>query len=164
MKKHLWLSLIVKADIIIIGLCGLIMCAFWFPFSLSLTSFGLLDVDPTSGERLRFWSQLIFFWATAIPCFIILIIGWTISGAIKNNNVFTDAVLKKVRAQGIILLVDLMIFLAGNIFFACLRWNDFAIIYYIFTAIGLVAVSGLYVLAHYLKDSIELKKETEGLI
>lgn len=163
--KHSALSLIVKADIIIIGICGILMCAVWYPFSISLTAIGFLrDATPTASETIEFWTQLSFYWLTSLPCFVILVIAWTVSSEIKKDNALSEAVMKKVRTQGMILLADLAVFLVGNIVFMLLGWNDFAVIYYIFTAVGLVFASGLYVLWHYIKVGVGLKEETEGLI
>ena len=162
---HRGLSLIVKADIIIIGICGVLMCAVWYPFSISLTAIGISsDVAPTASERLAFWLQLSFYWITSLPCFLILVIAWTVSSEIKKDNALSNAVMKKVKTQGMILLADIAVFLIGNIVFLLLGWNDFAVIYFIFIAIGLVFVSGLYVLWHYIKVGVQLKEETEGLI
>ena len=63
-----------------------------------------------------------------------------------------------------ILLIDLFIFLIGNVVFLLLKWNDFAIIYFMITVLGLVFICFLYVGIIIIKKGIELKEDLEGTI
>ena len=80
-KLSSWL----KAIIIIIGFCGLIVY------------FGIL---PNCGSSLResypefaswYWPWMIFLWITAIPCYAILVLAWKIAVNIGENKSFSSS-------------------------------------------------------------------------
>lgn len=158
------LSLVVKGAIIALGVCGLFMCIVWYPFSISLSTMGVVSAKPSLSQSVELWTQLAFYWAVSVPCFIVLIFAWKITGAIKNDEVFSYKVVNIIKKSATLLVIDIVVFLIGNIVFLALGWNDFAICYFIIAVIGLVVVSILFVLSHFVIKAIELKEETEGLI
>lgn len=158
------LSVVVKGSIIAFGLCGLVMCLLWYPFSISLSTMGVVAATPTLEQNVQMWTQLLFYWGVSIPCFIVLAIAWRISTAIKKDEVFSSKVAKQIKKCTIILLVDVIIFFIGNIVFMLLGWNDFAFIYFIIAVIGIVVVSVLSVVSHYVTKAAILQEETEGTI
>lgn len=158
------MAFIARGAIIIIGLCGLIMCAFWYPFETSIFLLRFTPEPFTCAENVRYWTQLIFYWATSIPCFCILMIFWKVSDAIKKDEMFSYRIAKIIKKATIILFVDIVVFLIGNIIFTCLGWNAFAIVYFIISAIGIAFVEGLIIFSYYITKAAKLKEETEGLI
>lgn len=158
------LSLVVKGAIIALGVCGLFMCVVWYPFSISLSTMGVVSAKPSLSQSVELWTQLAFYWAVSVPCFIVLIFAWKITGAIRNDEVFSYKVVNIIKKSATLLVIDIVVFLIGNIVFLALGWNDFAICYFIIAVIGLVVVSILLVLSHFVIKAIELKEETEGLI
>lgn len=107
----------VRFSIVIIALCGLTVCALWYPYSFSLIKIGLLGSELSELTSIQSWGLLSFYWAVSIPCFVILIIAWKISVYIKTEQLFTIKVANMIKLCALILLIDLGIFLIGNIIF-----------------------------------------------
>ncbi len=160
-SKH---SAAVKAEIIVVGLCGLIICALWYPFSISLSTMGVVGIAPTLENNVQMWTQLAFYWFVSIPCFVILAVAWKISDAIKKGEAFSCRVAELIKKCAKILLWDVVLFLIGNLVFVFLGWNYYALIYFIVAAVGIVIVSFLSVLSHYVKNAAVLKEEVDGTI
>lgn len=158
------ITIVLRISIIIIALCGSVMCAFWYPFSISLTAIGVTNVTPTLEQTIKFWVQLVFYWFVSIPCFFILALLWYMSVIFNKEGFFSKKIIKATKIEIITLLIDLAIFLIGNIVFVILGWNDFAIIYYLITVIGLVVVGLFYVFIYIIKKGIQMKEEIEGTI
>ncbi len=158
------LSLLVKGAIIALGLCGLFMCVVWYPFSISLSAMGVVSANPSLSQNIELWTQLIFYWVVSVPCFIVLIFAWKITGSIKNDEVFSHKVVNLIKKCAAVLVIDIVVFLVGNIIFLAVGWNDFAIVYFMIAVVGLIIVSVLLTLSHFAEKAVELKEETEGLI
>ena len=149
----------VRCAMIAIAICGVGVCAFWYPFSITLTTSGLQE----SG-LVAFWTQLIFYWLTSLPCLVVLCIGWKIAAAIKSDALFKEENAKAVKTAVQILFADIAVFLIGNVVFLVLGWNDFALLYLFFAIIGLVVAIFMAILSHYLYRAAELQEESEGTI
>ena len=158
------INIVLRISIIIIALCGVAMCAFWYPFSVSLTTMDTVNAAPTLEQNIQIWAQLSFYWLVSIPCFFVLVLMWYLTTALKKEGFFSNKVIKIIRIEILTLLVDVVIFLIGNIVFVILGWNDFAIIYFLITVIGLVVVGLLYVFINIIKKGIEMQEEIEGTI
>ena len=158
------ITLLFRVSLIIVAVFGILICALWYPFTISLTSFGIVDYSPTVEQVTRFWVTLSFYWVVSVPCFVVLFILWKISIYLKKNDFFTNNVVVLMKRIIFILLIDLFIFLIGNVVFLLLKWNDFAIIYFMITVLGLVFICFLYVGIIIIKKEIELKEDLEGTI
>ena len=154
----------VRFSIVIIALCGLTVCALWYPYSFSLIKIGLLGSELSELTSIQRWGLLSFYWAVSIPCFVILIIAWKISVYIKTEQLFTIKVANMIKLCALILLIDLGIFLIGNIIFLLLKINDFAIIYFFLIIGGLVLSILLSVLSYYVAKAAELKEISDGTV
>ena len=154
----------VRFSIVIIALCGLTVCALWYPYSFSLIKIGLLGSELSELTSIHSWGLLSFYWAVSIPCFVILIIAWKISVYIKTEQLFTIKVANMIKLCALILLIDLGIFLIGNIIFLLLKINDFAIIYFFLIIGGLVLSILLSVLSYYVAKAAELKEISDGTV
>ncbi len=154
----------VRFSIVIIALCGLTVCALWYPYSFSLIKIGLLGSELSELTSIQSWGLLSFYWAVSIPCFVILIIAWKISVYIKTEQLFTIKVANMIKLCALILLIDLGIFLIGNIIFLLLKINDFAIIYFFLIIGGLVLSILLSVLSYYVAKAAELKEISDGTV
>ena len=138
----------VRCSIVIIALCGLTVCALWYPYSFSLIKIDLTYAKLCELTTAQSWGLLSFYYAVSIPCFAILIIAWKISSNIKTEQLFTSKVAKMIKLCAVILLIDLGVFFIGNIIFLVLKINDFAIIYFFLVIGGLVLSVFLSVLSH----------------
>lgn len=154
----------VRCSIVIIALCGLTVCALWYPYSFSLIKVGLINSKLSELTAAQSWGLLSFYWAVSIPCFAILIIAWKISTHIKTEQLFTSKVAKMIKLCALMLLIDLSVFCMGNIIFLLLKMNDFAIIYFFLMIGGLVLSVFLSVLSHYVAKAAELQEISDGTI
>lgn len=154
----------VRFSIVVIALCGLTVCALWYPYSFSLIKISLLGSNLSELTTARSWGLVSFYWAASIPCFAILIIAWKISAYIKTERLFTSEVAKKIKLCALILLIDLGVFFIGNIIFLILGINDFAIIYFFLIIGGLVLSIFLSVLSYYIAKAAELQEISDGTV
>lgn len=148
------LSVLLKGGIIVFGICGLLMCVLWYPYTVSLTA-------ENSVEK---WIQLIFYWLVSIPCFVILVFAWRITGSIKTDEVFTKKTAKCIKLCMFILFMDVCVFFIGNVVFMILGWSKLAFVNLMLAAIGLVVTSVLLVACHYVEKGANLQEEVEGTI
>ena len=156
--------ILAKTAILLMGACGLAMCAYWYPFSIKITAGWIDGAVITPEQYTEFWTQLIFYWVVSIPCFIILAIAWKISDAIKRETIFSRRTARLIKNCITIFLVDEVVFFIGNFVFWRLDWNAFAVLYLAVGVMGFV-VSGLtYIISHYIIQAAALKEEVEGTI
>lgn len=153
-KKSLYY--LVKSAIIIVALCGLCICGCLYPFLVSLNG---LD----RGSEAVMWSQLIFYWLTSIPCFIILGIAWNIASSIKAE-LFTHRNAKLLKNSAIILFVDSIVFFIGNFVFMLIGYNPFAIAFFMLVIIALIASLALAVVGHYVTRATTIREENESYV
>ena len=78
-KLALWL----KAIIIGVGICGTII---YFGILPNLGSF-MNDTYPEFSSW--HWPWMIFLWCTAIPCYIVLVLGWKLANNIGADRSFS---------------------------------------------------------------------------
>lgn len=154
----------VRCAIVIIALCGITVCALWYPYSFSIINIDLTAADLSELTTVQGWGLLSFYWAVSIPCFAILIIAWKISASIKTEQLFTNKTAKMIKICALILLVDLSVFLIGNVVFLLLKMNDFAIIYFFLIMGGLVLSVLLSALSHYVAKAAELQELSDGTV
>ena len=162
--KNTAMSLMVKTCVVLVALLGVLICAFWYPFILSLLTVGPVDVVPTPEQELQFYSMLAFHWITSIPCFIILLLIWQIADDIKRDTVFHVKTVRRFRGIVCILFVDLIIFIIGNIASFMIGWNDLALAYLCLAVVGLVIMCGFAIASHYVMKATALKEELEGVV
>jgi hypothetical protein len=158
------IALILKSVIIMITLIGLTICIIWYPFSISLTTIGTVNSNITISQTIEFWIQLVFYWLASVPCFIVLFFSWLITDFIKADEVFSFKVANLLNKSSKTLLLDLLIFLVGNIIFVCLKWNDFALIYFFIALIGFCLVAITFIISHYVVEAANLREINEGTI
>ena len=163
MKSSL-IAILVRIVIVVLATCGIAICVLWYPFSISLSVMGVVEAVPTVAQNIQLWTQLIFYWMSSLPCFTILFMAWLMTNSMKNEAFFNNRNVKLVRLSAIILFLDLAVFLIGNIVFLILGWNDYAIIYFILSVIGLGVAILIEVFEQYLKKSVQMQEGTKGLI
>ena len=115
-------------------------------------------------QKVEFYSQLIFFWIASIPCFVILLYAWRFGNAINRDEVFCIRTVSIINKCIIILFSDLALFVVGNIVFAVLGWNDFALVYFGIAVIGVIIACILAIAAHYLSRAAALQEEVDCTI
>ncbi|MDE6276227.1 MAG: hypothetical protein K2M75_06805 [Clostridia bacterium] len=151
-KKVSW---ILRSAIILVGIFGVAVCAFWWPFSISLTAVGIAQDNPpiTSAQSIEFWVQFVFYQLVSLPCFAILVLAWLVTNRIYAGEFLHLSTFKLIKTASLILFIDLVVYFIGNLVFTFLKWNDFAIIYYFLGAIGVAVALCMSVIAHFIKKS-----------
>ena len=148
-------SCIIRVSVVLLFILGIIMCAFWYPMFVSLSTKNIIPAHITLEEKMWYWSELIFYWLSSVPCFVILIIMWKISiDVIKMNY---NPIIKELKLVIIILIIDISVFLIGNASLSILGWDPYYFIYYAFCVIGLIVTSIFYIIYLLVKRIIELK-------
>ena len=166
-KENKLIALCIRLSIIVIALVGLALCIFWYPFRISFTAVGAPSgerVDPTGAQLVEYWVQLIFFWLASLPCFVILVYGWLISGNVRRDRVFTSDTAGKLKTASKILFIDSLIYLAAQLVFTLLRWNPLAPILAVVCVIGLILSFVLFLAGRYVGEAAKIKEENEGSI
>ena len=146
----------VKLAIVIVALCGLCICGCFYPFLVSLNGFD-------KGSEVVMWSELIFYWVTSIPCFIILGVAWRIASSIKTEP-FTHKNAKLFKNSAILLFVDSIVFFIGNLVFMLMGYNPFAIAFFMLVIIALIASLALGVVGYYVTKATMIREENESYV
>lgn len=165
--KNSLIALFVRLVIVLIAACGLAICVFWYPFSIYLSVMGLADSVPTFEQNIEIWTQLIFYYLVSLPCFIILFLAWLITCSIKKGAFFSKKNVKIIKSSALILFIDLMVFLIGNVVFLILGWNYFALFalfYFRLFVIGLGLTILIMFFENYLKKCVKMQENREFLI
>ena len=152
-KLSSWL----KAIIIIIGLCGLIVY------------FGIL---PDCGSWMQdsypefaswHWPWMIFLWITAIPCYAILVLAWKIAVNIGENRSFSSS--NAALLQGIAWLVagDILFFFLGNVvfFFMSMNHPGIFLISLLICFVGFSVTVAAACLSHLVQKAADLQEQSD---
>lgn len=150
------LFVLARIAITVIVICGLCICGFIYPFLVSLN--GL-----SKGSEIVMWSQLIFYWLSSVPCFIILGYAWKVSKSFKTE-LFTCENAKCFRNSAILLLVDSIFFFIGNLVFALMGYNPFAILFFFLIVTALSVSLALGAAGYYVAKAAALREENEEYV
>ncbi len=151
-----FLSALTRFAIILIGLCGLLSCLLWIPISIGNGAFQSL-----SWESKDFLIPYIFHWIVSLPCFSLLVIAWQVTSNMNDGKLFLKKNALYVNHATIILLVDIIAFLIGNIIFAILGWNAWLLLHILIAVTGLVISIFMYILSKYLMRAAILQEESD---
>lgn len=150
----------VRIAVIAVTICGLTLCGYIIP------SWGtdIVAANPEFGHWYLPW--LIFLWIVSLPCFSILIFVWKVSGAIKQEQVFTLKTAKWIKISAVLIFADVGFFFTGNLTFLLLGMNHPGIILIsLFVDIFAIALAVLAaVLSRYITKAAVLQEESEGTI
>ena len=150
------LSVLSKITIIVIAICGLCICGFVYPFLVSLNGLG-------KGSELIMWCELIFYWSSSLPCFAILVLAWKVASTFKTE-LFTANNAKLFKASAILLMADAIYFLIGNLFFAFIGYNPFAILFFFLVITALSVSLALGAAGYYVARAAAIREENEEFV
>ena len=91
-KSLITLSQISITFLFFVGIC---ICLWWYPFSISFSTIGLVSGESSSSvlvdqtQTIAFWSQLIFSWIASVPCFVALVLGFRATIYAKCDEFFS---------------------------------------------------------------------------
>ncbi len=151
-----FLTSLTRFAIIVIGICGLLSCLFWVPISIGKGTF--CDIPWWTIE---FSVQYVFHWVVSLPCFGLLGIAWRISSNMNKGKLFLGKNAFYVHNATIILIIDILVFLTGNIIFAAIGWNLWLVLHVFVAITGLVISIFMYILSKYLLSAAVLQEESD---
>ena len=151
------LSRWLKAILIGIGLCGLIVCFYVLPacgrdFQIDYPEFASW-----------FWPWMIFLWLTGVPCFAVLWFAWKIAVSIGEDKSFTLANAGYLRMISLLAAGDTLFFFAGNIVFLFLNMSHpgvlLASLLICFAGVAIALVAAC--LSHLVKKASDLQEQSD---
>ncbi len=163
--------LLMRMALVFVFFIGIIICTFWYPFTITISTVSLLDYNEseiTLQQNIELYTQLIFYWTISLPCFVILIMGFIDTGYTKKYGTFNIKSANILFKMALILSVSSVIFIIGNIIFMLLGWNTppsfgvggteptitIGFLYCIVGVVGLALSAGLYVAHKYIARRI----------
>lgn len=111
------LSIWIKAVLLGFAVCGVGILGFAVP-SIGQS---LVSAYPEFASAYIPWT--IFLWIAAVPCFVVLVLGWQIASNIARDNAFSSANAKLLRIIAILSAIDAVYFFIGNIVLWLLNMN-----------------------------------------
>ena len=98
-----------KVVLVGVGLCGLVV----YGAILPLYGMSILGTNPDMANR--YWPWLIFLWATGVPCYAALVIGWRIAVNIGKDRSFSEDNARHLKRIALLAAGDAVFFFIGNI-------------------------------------------------
>ncbi|MBQ0091886.1 MAG: DUF2975 domain-containing protein [Clostridiales bacterium] len=166
-KTLITLSQISIAFLFFVGIC---ICLFWYPLSISFSTLRFVSGESSSSvlvdqiQTIAFWSQLIFAWIASVPCFVALVLGFRATIYAKGDEFFSKKNAKIFKIISVMLFIDSVLFIIGNIVFMFLKWNPFALIYYVIGALGIIFALASCFTYRYLEKAASLKEENDSIL
>lgn len=146
-----------KAVIIGIGICGLLVYFYFLPIWVK----AVLSNVPSYEYCYIPW--MIFLWATAIPCYLVLICAWRIAAEIGKDNSFSaiNARLLKYIA-GFAAFDSIFLFVGSGIFYALDMSDGIVMLFSIIVVFAGVTVTvAAAALSHLVYKAAVLKEEID---
>lgn len=154
------LGSLMRISVIAAALCGLFLCLYVIP------SWGWSIIVTNPELSHWFWPWLLFAWLVALPCFVILVFVWKVSGSVIRETVFTFQTAKWVKTGAVLLLSDIAFSFVGNIVLLLFNMNHPGVL--LLSVIGDIFAVALALLAavlsRYLTKAAVLQEESEGTL
>ena len=152
------LTLLMRLVIILIGLCGVMICLFWLPMS---SGKGWVAFSWAELKKVEFLAQYAFQWLISLPCFWLLIMAWKMTLDMQKGRLFIEQNVLLVKKATVILLVNIILYLAGNITFSALGWNAWLVLQLFAALVGLIITILLFIFSQYLMQAAVLQEESD---
>lgn len=149
-----------KAVIIILGVLGLGVYGVVIPWALMT----FVENYPELSYFYAPW--LIFLIISALPLYVILGLGLSVSGGISEGNSFTVKNVKYLRGVALCLIVETAYFFLGNIILWLLNMNFVGVLVAstaLCVFVGCIAVA-VNILADLINKAVEIREENESYI
>ena len=152
-KLSLWL----KAIMIGVGICGLIV---------------YLGILPNIGSYLKdsypefsawHWPWMIFLWLTAVPCYAVLVLGWKIAVNIGTDHSFSTENAGLLQHIAWLIAGDILFFFLGNavLFFLGMNHPAIILIALLICAIGIAVSVAAACLSHLVRKAADLQEQSD---
>ena len=155
-KLSKWL----KGMIIGIAICGT------FIFGVVLPYIGR-DVAAEAPDFAGcFWPWMIFLWVAAVPCYLVLALGWNIASEIGRDCSFTKKNAEFLKYIMILTIADTGLFFVVNIIYLFLNMSHpsvvIASLFICFAGVCIALVAGT--LSHLVQKAAVMREENESFI
>lgn len=148
-----WLKIV----LIGVGVCGLIV------YGLVLPEVGRALIDGREELQGYFWPWLVFLWASGVPCYAVLVLGWKIAGNIGADRSFSLANAKLLKGIAALAAGDAAFFFLGNLIFLFLDINHPGVVLFsLIVEFGGVAFAvAAAALSHLVQKAAELQDQSD---
>lgn len=146
-----------KGAIVVVFLCGLILCLYVLPI------WGKKVIEENFQLAGAFLPWMIFLWIASLPCFSVLIFGWKVAGEIRVNRSFSESNAKSLKYVSILAMVDSVFFFLGNVIYLVLGLSRLGILFLsciiVFVGIAISVASAL--VSHLVYKAASMQEENE---
>lgn len=151
------LSKWIKLIIVGLGICGVIVYAVVIPMLAGAT----VDMYPEFGNCRLPWLLLI--WATAIPCYVALVLAWKIAVNIRADRSFSLSNAKLLKWVSILAAADSALFFAGNFIYLLLGMNHPSIVLFslLIEFVGVAISVASAALSHLVMKAADLQLQSD---
>lgn len=158
--KSKTLALLMRLAVLFVAVCGGFACLYAIP------TFGkeIVTANPEFAGWYRPW--LAFAWLFALPCFAVLFEVWRVSGAVRDETVFTLQTAGWVRSGAVLLLSDAAILFVGNVVLFLLGMDHPGVVLLSVVLAILETAAALFaaVLSRCLTRAAALQEESDGTL
>ncbi len=151
------LSASLKAIIIGVGICGLIV---YFAV-LPIVGLNIAGAYPDAAGA--FWPWLIFLWLTAVPCYAVLFMGWKIAANIGLDRSFCTQNALLLKRVADLAAWDTLFFFLGNLTLLLLDMNHPSVLLLslLVCFAGAAVTVAAVCLSHLVLKAAELQAESD---
>ncbi len=155
--KQKSLSNWLKVILIGIGVCGLVFYLYILP------DWGRSLADHYPEYAGAYWPWLTFLWATAIPCYAVLVLGWNIAGNIGRDKSFSFENAKLLKWISYLAAGDTAFFFAGNIVLLFMNMNHPGIVLLsmVVSFAGVAVTVASAALSHLVQKAADLQEQSD---
>ena len=151
------LSKWLKAIIVGMGLCGLVVYGLILPF-------GGRDLSTASPELAHYyWPWLCFLLATGFPCFAVLALGWRIADSIGEGRSFSTDNAKRLAQISHLAAGDAGLLFAGNVALLLLNMHHPGVFIALLAVVfaGVAIAVGAACLSHLVQKAAALQEQSD---
>ena len=155
--KQKALSKWLKVILIGIGICGLVFYLYILP------DWGQSLADHYPEYAGAYWPWLAFLWITAVPCYIVLVLGWKIAGNIGKDRSFSVENANLLKWISWLAAGDTAFFFVGNIVLLFMNMNHPGIVLLALVVVfaGISVTVAAAVLSHLVRKATDLQEESD---
>lgn len=151
------LAILMKVAIIMLGVVGLVC------FGDIIPIFGKDLADKYPEFSYCFWPWCIFLELLIIPYYLVLVMGWIVSGNIAKDKSFSYVNANKIKSASIICLTATIYFFVGNVLLALLSMSHPGILLLSFICdfVGIALSVGFGLLSHLIYNAAKLQEQND---
>ncbi len=146
-----------KAVIVGVAVCGLIIYFYFLPV------WGKAVIHSVPSYEKCYVPWMLFLWATAIPCYLVLLCGWRISGEIGADRSFSARNARLLKYIAALAAFDSVLLFAGSGIFYVLGMSHgvMMLLCIVVSFAGVTVTVAAAALSHLVYKAAELEEESE---